>query len=54
MAIYAVIFSVGLLYILRLIAEGPAKGAQAPPPAGRAPGSALAAALDDPAPEAAP
>jgi cytochrome d ubiquinol oxidase subunit I len=48
--IYAVIFSVGALYILRLIAGGPAAGAAGPTPAGvRAPGSALAAAPDDPA-----
>ncbi|HEY3696424.1 cytochrome ubiquinol oxidase subunit I [Phenylobacterium sp.] len=55
MAVYAVIFSAGLLYILRLIGQGPGTGAREPPPdVGRAPGSALAAAPEDPAPEAAP
>jgi cytochrome d ubiquinol oxidase subunit I len=47
--VYAVIFSVGALYILRLIGEGPTEGAEAPPPPlPRAPGSALAAAPQDP------
>ncbi|MCI3134377.1 cytochrome ubiquinol oxidase subunit I [Phenylobacterium aquaticum] len=47
--VYAVIFSVGALYILRLIGEGPVEGAEAPPPPlPRAPGSALAAAQQDP------
>jgi cytochrome d ubiquinol oxidase subunit I len=42
-AVYAVVFSVGVLYILRLIAEGPAAGSQEPaPPDLRAPGSPLA------------
>jgi cytochrome d ubiquinol oxidase subunit I len=49
LAVYAVIFSVGVLYILRLIAEGPAAGAAEPPSdLERAPGSALAAAPADP------
>ncbi|WP_312160876.1 cytochrome ubiquinol oxidase subunit I [Phenylobacterium sp.] len=49
LVVYAIIFSVGLLYILRLIAEGPLSGADEPGPAvQRAPGSALAAAPDDP------
>jgi cytochrome d ubiquinol oxidase subunit I len=30
--IYAIVFSVGVLYILRLIAEGPSPGEQAPEP----------------------
>ena len=45
--VYALVFSVGALYILRLIAEGPVPGASAQAPAGaRAPGSALAAVPD--------
>ena len=45
LTVYAIIFSVGVLYILRLIAEGPAAGAAEPTPGiDRAPGSALAAA----------
>jgi len=49
LVVYAIIFSVGLLYILRLIAEGPLAGADEPtPPVPRAPGSALAAVPDDP------
>ncbi|HEX3887158.1 MAG TPA: cytochrome ubiquinol oxidase subunit I [Phenylobacterium sp.] len=49
MAIYALIFSVGVLYILRLIAEGPIAGAAAPTPmTPRPPGYALAAAPDEP------
>ncbi|HVY33905.1 MAG TPA: cytochrome ubiquinol oxidase subunit I [Caulobacteraceae bacterium] len=43
--IYALVFCVGVLYILRLIGQGPAPGAVADPPsAPRSPGSALAAA----------
>ena len=42
--VYAVVFCVGLLYILRLMAEGP--GAVAPPPLDRAPGTPLGAALE--------
>jgi len=49
MALYAVVFSVGGLYILRLIAEGPVAGAAEPAPGlQRAPGSALAAAPQEP------
>jgi cytochrome d ubiquinol oxidase subunit I len=49
MVIYALIFSVGVLYILRLIAEGPIAGAAAPTPmTPRPPGYALAAAPDEP------
>ncbi|HZZ67642.1 MAG TPA: cytochrome ubiquinol oxidase subunit I [Phenylobacterium sp.] len=49
MAIYALIFSVGVLYILRLIAEGPIAGAAASTPmTPRPPGYALAAAPDEP------
>ncbi|MBQ1542976.1 cytochrome ubiquinol oxidase subunit I [Caulobacter sp. CCUG 60055] len=47
LAVYAIVFSVGALYILRLIAQGPAAVAAEPALAGpRAPGSALAAAPD--------
>ncbi len=47
MAIYAVVFCVGALYILRLIGEGPAPAsAREPSAAPRSPGSALAAAPD--------
>ena len=42
MIVYAVIFSVGVLYILRLIAEGP-KPEDAPDAQGEAPGNPLAA-----------
>ncbi len=49
MVIYAVIFSVGVLYICRLFVEGPAAaGAQASPTTVRPPGYALAAAPDEP------
>jgi cytochrome d ubiquinol oxidase subunit I len=43
LVVYAVVFSVGALYILRLIARGPAE-AEAAPETPRAPGSPLAAA----------
>jgi cytochrome d ubiquinol oxidase subunit I len=46
LTVYAIIFSVGVLYILRLIAEGPEAGAQEPLATDRAPGTALAAAPD--------
>jgi cytochrome bd ubiquinol oxidase subunit I len=49
MIIYALIFSVGVLYILRLMAEGPLAGAAAPMPiTPRPPGYALGAAPDEP------
>lgn len=51
--VYAVVFSAGALYILRLIAEGPAAG-QALPQGLRAPGTPLAAAPDPDPGEAAP
>lgn len=52
LVVYAIIFSVGVLYILRMIAEGPVAGSDEPAPAiQRAPGSALAATPDDPGPE---
>ncbi len=48
MVIYAVVFTAGALYILRLLAQGPAAGAGEPPPdVPRAPGSALAAAPEE-------
>jgi cytochrome d ubiquinol oxidase subunit I len=51
MVIYALIFGVGVLYILRLMGEGPLAGAAEPVPvAPRPPGYALAAAPDDPGP----
>jgi cytochrome d ubiquinol oxidase subunit I len=47
--VYAVIFTAGVLYILRLIAEGPVLGATEPPPLGAgAPGSAMASAPPEP------
>lgn len=52
LAVYAVVFSVGALYILRLVDEGPVAGAhEQPPPQPRLPGSALAAAPDAPGEE---
>ena len=36
LVVYAVVFSVGALYILRLIAEGPVAARRAPPPTARA------------------
>jgi len=50
MIVYAVIFSVGVLYILRLIAEGPGAREDAPTDVTRPPGYALAAAPDEGAP----
>jgi cytochrome d ubiquinol oxidase subunit I len=48
MAIYAIVFSVGVLYILRLINKGPGVADEPPEPSiERAPGSALAAAPTD-------
>ena len=44
MIVYAIIFSVGVLYILRLIAKGPEPVSETPPERGRPPGYALAAA----------
>ncbi|MDB5454053.1 MAG: cydA [Caulobacteraceae bacterium] len=55
MIVYAVIFSVGVLYILRLVAEGPTATAPEQPPARpRPPGYALGAAPDDPEQEVRP
>jgi cytochrome bd ubiquinol oxidase subunit I len=49
LVVYAIVFSVGALYILRLLAEGPAAGALEPPPSqDRAPGTPLSAAPDRP------
>ncbi|HSV04795.1 MAG TPA: cytochrome ubiquinol oxidase subunit I [Phenylobacterium sp.] len=53
LVIYAIVFSVGALYILRLVAEGPVPAPHAdtePPLRGRPPGYALAAAPDEPEP----
>ncbi|MDD3837569.1 MAG: cytochrome ubiquinol oxidase subunit I [Phenylobacterium sp.] len=55
LVVYAIVFSVGALYILRLIAEGPVQGAAEPPPdrpGPRQPSQPLAAAPVDPKPEA--
>ena len=46
LVVYATIFSAGVLYILRLIAEGPAIAAAAPVAEQRAPGSPMAAATE--------
>lgn len=47
LVVYAIVFTIGALYILRLITQGPAPGVAEPALAGpRAPGSALAAAPD--------
>ena len=46
--VYAVIFSAGVLYILRLIAQGPSMLETGPGPP-RAPGTAMAAAPEEPA-----
>ena len=47
LVVCAIVFSVGALYILRLVAEGPVAGAAETPPAvPRAPGTPLAAAPD--------
>jgi cytochrome d ubiquinol oxidase subunit I len=48
--VYAVVFSAGALYILRLLAKGPEPVAQEPPIEPRAPGSPLAAAPPGEAP----
>ena len=46
-SVYALVFSAGALFILRLLAEGPVKAAAERAPGGRAPGTPLAAAPDD-------
>ncbi|HVN00831.1 MAG TPA: cytochrome ubiquinol oxidase subunit I [Caulobacteraceae bacterium] len=48
LAVYALIFSAGVLYILRLIAQGPEAGVAEPPAPTGAPGSAFAAAPPEP------
>lgn len=46
--VYAIVFTAGALFILRLIAEGPVAAATQPPPRGqRMPGTPLAAAPED-------
>jgi len=47
LGVYAIVFSVGVLYILRLIAEGPEAGAGEPVRTDRAPGTPLAAAPEN-------
>jgi len=42
MIVYAIVFTAGTLYILRLIAKGPGSGEQPPERGQRAPGSLLA------------
>jgi cytochrome d ubiquinol oxidase subunit I len=46
LAVYAVVFTVGALYILRLIAKGPDEASPPPDEAPSAPGSPLAAGLE--------
>ena len=46
-AVYAVVFTAGIIFILRLMAEGPVKAAAEPIPDHRAPGTAMAAAPAD-------
>jgi len=49
LVVYAIVFSVGALYILRMLAEGPLAGAhEAPPTQHRPPGWALGAAPENP------
>jgi cytochrome d ubiquinol oxidase subunit I len=48
MVVYAIVFSAGALYILRLIGEGPRPAGGEPPRRARPPGYALAAAPDEP------
>ena len=48
LAVYALIFSAGVLYILRLMARGPARDDQAAPAADRALGTPMAAAPPEP------
>lgn len=48
LVLYALVFCVGALYILRLMAVGPRPGVADPPPYQRSPGSALAAAPQEP------
>ena len=49
LVVYAVIFTAGVLYILRLIAAGPDSAAEPAASGFRAPGSAMAAAPEEPA-----
>src|SRR5215472_14312985 len=49
LVVYAIVFSAGALYILRLIAEGPTVASTASEAGPRAPGSPLAAAPQEPA-----
>ena len=47
MIVYAIVFTAGTLYILRLIAKGPGSGEQPPERGQRAPGSLLASVTGD-------
>lgn len=53
-AVYALVFTAGAVFILRLMAEGPVEAAAEPVPRRRAPGTALSAAPDDPEPGSRP
>jgi len=46
-ALYSVVFTAGVIFVLRLMAEGPVRAAAEPIPDDRAPGSALAAAPEE-------
>jgi cytochrome d ubiquinol oxidase subunit I len=48
LAVYAVVFTAGALYILRILAEGPVAEGRPPAELPRAPGSPMAAATDEP------
>ena len=50
MVVYAIVFSAGAIYVLRLMARGPASHEEAPTPQDRAPDTAMAAAPDEEAP----
>ena len=46
--VYAIVFTAGVIFILRLMAEGPVRAAAEPMPVNRAPGTAMSAAPNDP------
>ncbi len=50
MVVYAIVFTAGAIYILRMIAEGPVTVAEEPPDRRRPPGTPMAAAPDEEAP----
>jgi cytochrome d ubiquinol oxidase subunit I len=47
MVVYAIVFSAGAIYILRLMNRGPAPHEEAPTPEDRAPGSPMAVAGEE-------